>query len=51
MGQAHVIAPHGNPDIYLYHMKLQHEKTIQTEIVLIKNRNIRILHDGQIIRF
>lgn len=41
----------GNPDIYLYHMKLQHEKSIQAEIALIKNRNIRILHDGQIIRF
>ena len=40
-----------NPDIYLYHMKLQHEKSIQTEIALIKNRNIHILHDGQIIRF
>jgi cAMP phosphodiesterase len=40
-----------NPDIYLYHMKLQHEKSIQREIALIKNRNIHILQDGQIIRF
>ena len=39
-----------NPDIYLYHMKLQYCESIQREISLIKERNIRILQDGQVIR-
>ena len=40
-----------NPDIYLYHMKLRYEQSIQREIALIEDRNIHILKDGQIIRF
>jgi len=40
-----------NPDVYLYHMKLRYQKSIEREISLIENRNIRILEDGQIIRF
>jgi cAMP phosphodiesterase len=40
-----------NPDIYLYHMKLRCQKSIEKEIALIENRNIHILEDGQIIRF
>jgi ribonuclease BN (tRNA processing enzyme) len=41
----------GNPDIYLYHMKLRCQKSIKKEIALFENRNIHILEDGQIIRF
>jgi cAMP phosphodiesterase len=37
-------------DIYLYHMKLQYHQAIQSEIALIKNRNIHILEDGQVIQ-
>jgi cAMP phosphodiesterase len=37
-------------DIYLYHMKRQHQKSILEEIASLKNRNIHILEDGQIIR-
>jgi cAMP phosphodiesterase len=37
-------------DIYLYHMKRQHQLSIQEEIASIKNRSIRILEDGQMIR-
>ena len=40
-----------NPDIYLYHMKLRYEQSIQREIALIEDRNIHMLKDGQIIRF
>jgi ribonuclease BN (tRNA processing enzyme) len=40
-----------SPDIYLYHMKLRYEKSIQREIALLENRSIHILKDGQIIRF
>lgn len=38
-----------NPPIYLYHMKLQYRESIQNEIAMIKNRNIRILQDGEVI--
>jgi len=38
-----------NPDIYLYHMKLQYRDSIQSEIAMIKGRNIRILQDGEVI--
>lgn len=38
-----------NPDIYLYHMKLQYHDSIQREIALIRDRNIRILKDNEII--
>ncbi|MBN1614229.1 MAG: 3',5'-cyclic-nucleotide phosphodiesterase [Deltaproteobacteria bacterium] len=37
-------------DIYIYHMKRHHQKSIQEEIALIRNRSIRILEDGQVIR-
>jgi hypothetical protein len=37
--------------IYLYHMKRRYQTSIHKEIALIENRNIRILKDGQIIRF
>lgn len=38
-----------NLRIYLYHMKLQYRESIQNEIAMIKNRNIRILQDGEVI--
>lgn len=37
-------------DIYLYHMKLDYHEFIKKEISLIKNRNLHILGDGQIVR-
>jgi cAMP phosphodiesterase len=37
------------PDIYLYHMKLQYHESIQSEIAVIKDRNIHILNDGEVI--
>ncbi len=37
-------------DIYLYHMKLEYHRFIMKEISLIRNRNVHILEDGQIIR-
>jgi cAMP phosphodiesterase len=40
-----------NLDVYLYHMKIQHQESIQREIALIKSWSIHILQDGQIIRF
>jgi ribonuclease BN (tRNA processing enzyme) len=38
-----------NPQIYLYHMKLHYLESIQSEIATIKDRNIRILQDGEVI--
>jgi len=38
-----------NPQIYLYHMKLHYRESIQSEIATIKDRNIRILQDGEVI--
>jgi phosphoserine phosphatase len=38
-----------NPQIYLYHMKFQYHESIQNEIAMIKDRNIRILQDGEVI--
>ena len=38
------------PSIYLYHMKPQYEKTIREEVSLIRNRNIHILSEGEVIR-
>lgn len=38
-----------NPQIYLYHMKLQYRESIQSEIARIKDKNIHILQDGEII--
>lgn len=38
-------------DVYFYHMKIQHQESIQIEIALIKSRSIHNLQDGQIIRF
>jgi cAMP phosphodiesterase len=38
-----------NPQIYLYHMKLHYRESIQREIAVIKDRNIRILQDGEVI--
>lgn len=34
-------------DIYLYHMKLQYRESIQSEIALIRDRNIHLLKDGE----
>lgn len=39
--------PHS--DIYLYHMKLQYRESIQSEIAMIKDTNIHILKDGEVI--
>lgn len=39
------------PMIYLYHMKHRYQTSIHEKIALIKNRNIHILKDGQVIRF
>jgi cAMP phosphodiesterase len=39
-----------NPQIYLYHMKIQYRREIQREIALLGNANINILQDGQVIR-
>ena len=39
-----------NTGIYLYHMKLQYREEICREIELMENKNIRVLHDGQMIR-
>ncbi len=39
-----------NPPIYLYHMKLQYREAIQREIAKIKDRDIHILQDGEVIR-
>lgn len=38
-----------NPQIYLYHMKLHYRDSIESEIATIKDRNIRILQDGEVI--
>jgi hypothetical protein len=38
-----------DPDIYLYHMKLQYANYIQDEIAAIKDKNIHILKDGEVI--
>lgn len=38
-----------NPDIYLYHMKLQYRDSIQSEIAMIEDRCIHILQDGEVI--
>lgn len=38
-----------NPQIYLYHMKLHYQESIRREIAAIKDRNIRILQDGEVI--
>jgi len=37
-------------EIYLYHMKLQYREEICREIELLRNKNIHVLHDGQVIR-
>jgi cAMP phosphodiesterase len=39
-----------NPQIYLYHMKIQYRREIQREIALLGNANINVLQDGQVIR-
>jgi hypothetical protein len=39
-----------NPGIYLYHMKLQYREEIRREIDQLKNENIHVLQDGQVIR-
>jgi ribonuclease BN (tRNA processing enzyme) len=36
--------------IYLYHMKLHNIETIKREVELLKNRDIKILEDGQILQ-
>ncbi len=38
------------PAIYLYHMKPQFEDTIRKEIDLIKNKNIHVLSEGEVIK-
>lgn len=38
------------PDIYLYHMKPSYQKAIRKEVAAIKERNIHIIEDGQVIR-
>ena len=38
-----------DPNIYLYHMKLQYRNSIQSEIAMIKDRRIHILQDGEVI--
>ncbi len=38
------------PQIYLYHMKIQYLNEIQQEISLLGNVNIHVLSDGQVIR-
>lgn len=38
------------PDIYIFHMKPQYEKTIREEIGLIGNNAIHILSEGEVIR-
>jgi len=40
-----------DPIIYPYHMKKRYQKSIQSEIALIENRNFRILQDGEHIHF
>ncbi len=39
------------PDIYLYHMKPRYAGVISREVAAIQNRKIRIVKDGQVIRF
>jgi hypothetical protein len=36
--------------VYIYHMKLQDRETIRKEINLLKNRNICVLEDGQVLK-
>ena len=38
-----------NRRIYLYHMKLQYREAIQREIATIKDRDIHVLEDGEVI--
>jgi ribonuclease BN (tRNA processing enzyme) len=38
-----------NPQIYLYHMKIQYREEILREIALMQNCNIHVLQDGQVI--
>jgi cAMP phosphodiesterase len=38
------------PDIYLYHMKPSYYEVIRKEVSVIKDRNINVIKDGQIIR-
>jgi cAMP phosphodiesterase len=39
-----------NPQIYLYHMKIQYRGEIQREIALMGNHDIHVLTDGQVIQ-
>jgi cAMP phosphodiesterase len=51
-GLAHELKKLGplNPQIYLYHMKIQYRGEIEREVALIGNSNIHVLQDGQVIR-
>jgi cAMP phosphodiesterase len=51
-GLAHELKKLGpfNPQIYLYHMKIQYRREIQREIALMGNGNVHVLQDGQVIR-
>jgi len=39
-----------NHNIYLYHMKLQYREAIQREIAMIRDRDIHVLEDGEVIQ-
>jgi cAMP phosphodiesterase len=39
-----------NRNIYLYHMKLQYREAIQREIAMIRDRDIHVLEDGEVIQ-
>jgi cAMP phosphodiesterase len=39
-----------NHNIYLYHMKLQYRETILKEITMIRDRDIHVLEDGEVIQ-
>ena len=40
----------GNHNIYLYHMKLRYREAIQNEIAMIRDRDINVLEDGEVIQ-
>jgi hypothetical protein len=39
-----------NRNIYLYHMKLQYREAIRREIAMIRDRDIHVLEDGEVIQ-